>query len=125
MTSTETTPESERWFGQAALADAATAPDSSYSDEQLMAAEGSVRALIADLRYIMTKEHASRWPVLASAALQHHSPPVPGGQLAADYRALQDQGRVALGGICRGAFNEIREAVVEIRSIESRLQARI
>lgn len=123
MASTETKTEVEGWFGQAAVAAAAAAPNPAYSQEQVSAAEGSVRALIADLRYIMGKEQASRWPVLASAALLHHSPPVPGEQLAEEYRALQQFGRLAMTGICQGAFDEIRGAILEIRAIETRLQA--
>lgn len=122
MASSKTTTETDLWFGQAALAEVAAAPDSSHSNAQLQASAGSVRALIADLRYIMSKEQPSRWPVLASAALQHHSPPVPDDQLTADYRELQAQGRRALAGVCQGSFEEIRNAVIEIRSVESRLQ---
>ncbi len=125
MNSTETTTEVDRWFGQAAIAEPAAALDPFSSRAQVNAAEGSVRALIADLRYIMGKEQASRWPVLASAALQHHSPPVPEDQLAEDYRALQQNGRLALSGICQGAFDDIRQAILEVRVIEARLQAQI
>jgi len=121
MATSETTTKEEHWFGRVSLADAAANPDPAHSDAQLTAAKGSVRALIADLRYIMGKEPASRWSVLASAALQHHSPPVPDSQLSEDFRLLQDKGRAALGGICRGAFDEIRDAIVEIRAIENRL----
>ena len=122
MASSETTTQTDRWFGQSALAEAAADTDRSHSEAQRLASAGSVRALIADLRYIMSKEQPSRWPVLASAALQHHSPPVPDDQLSADYRELQTQGRRALTGVCQGSFEEIRNAVIEIRAVESRLQ---
>ena len=123
MASGETKTDIDGWFGRAALAEAAAAPNPAFNQDQVGAAEGSVRALIADLRYIMGKEQASRWPVLASAALQHHTPPVPAEQLAEDYRALQRFGRLALTGICQGAFDDIRDAVLAIRATEARLQA--
>jgi len=109
------------WFGRQAAAEAAAGAAPSLSDAQIQAANGSVRALIADLRYIMGKEPADQWSTLASAALQHHSPPVADQHLALDFRRLQTAGREALTGLCQGSFEVIRCAVLEIREIESRL----
>lgn len=118
---TETPTAIKGWFSPGMNGDLTEGPSSEYSEAHVEAALASVRALIADLRYIMGNEEASRWPSLASAALQHHSPSVPDEQLSADMRELQKHGRAALGGICKGDFNSIREAILELRAVEARL----
>ncbi len=125
---TETPIETDRWFGQEvdeggseALPSPESLPSPEYSQAHLQAAASSVRALVADLRYIMGNEDAVRWPSLASAALQHHSPDVPEDQLTHDLRELQKYGRAALNGVCHSDFNAIRDAILELRAVEARL----
>lgn len=96
-------------------------PDGRYSAAHVDAGIASVKALVADLRYIMGSEHASRWPGLASAALQHHSPSVPDEQLPSDFRLLQAQAREALAGLCQGNFEVIRDSILRLRAIEARI----
>lgn len=118
---TETPIEADARLDQDAPAERSDAPDPQYGAAHLAAATGSVKALIADLRYIMAKAEAVRWPSLASAALEHHSPSVPDDQLSYDMRELQTYGRAALSGICQSDFDAIRDAIIELRAAEARL----
>ena len=118
---TETPIGTDSWLDQDAATEHSDAPSPKYGEAHLLAASGSVKALIADLRFIMANEEAIRWPSLASAALEHHSPRVPDDQLSYDMRQLQTYGRAALGGICKSDFDAIHDAVIELRAVEARL----
>lgn len=118
---TEQATEAKGWFSHERPAHADPEPSAEYNAAQLAAAVGSVRALVADLRYIMGEEPVARWSTLASAALHHHSPAIPDERLDVDYRDLQQAGRAALVGLRQGSFSQIRDAVLEIRQLESRL----
>lgn len=78
----------------------------------------SVDALVGDVRYIMSTRPHTNWPMMATAALEHHDPPIPERLLPQTDRRRQRAAFDILRGLRDSRAERIRTGILALKAAE-------
>ena len=77
--------------------------------------EGSIDALLGDVRYVVDEADPAEWTTLAAAVLEHHTPPIDEALLSMKTAKLQQWCHTMLEAMTKADEDAVREAAKMVK----------